>query len=344
MPVCLSNEMKNTKIYDPEYIRSTVLRAYGERIDISGKIARSTRIARARSIYLAKIDKVFSLLADLVGRCARLPRSSSMHPFYAEIALIASEKMYDNLIDKCRRVVHIVTNLYRDYRKRITESEDPAEIEALSREYVGRVLSTVRRGLRGIELLRKAVEEVSRSPCISEEAINIVVCGMPQVGKSTLVSRISSAKPETSPFPFTTKRVIMGHLDIEGRRIAIIDTPGILDRPLEDMNEIEMKAIAAIKNLADLALFLIDPRKGAYYSLAEQLRVLRSITSLLGIERVIVLINKVDAASKEEIEEVLEILKSNGYEKIYLISALTGYGLDLLLKELANVKTEKSEI
>lgn len=344
MPVCLSNEMKNTKIYDPEYIRSTVLRAYGERIDISGKIARSTRIARARSIYLAKIDKVFSLLADLVGRCARLPRSSSMHPFYAEIALIASEKMYDNLIDKCRRVVHIVTNLYRDYRKRITESEDPAEIEALSREYVGRVLSTVKRGLRGIELLRKAVEEVSRSPCISEEAINIVVCGMPQVGKSTLVSRISSAKPETSPFPFTTKRVIMGHLDIDGRRIAIIDTPGILDRPLEDMNEIEMKAIAAIKNLADLALFLIDPRKGAYYSLAEQLRVLRSITSLLGIERVIVLINKVDAASKEEIEEVLEILKSNGYKKIYLISALTGYGLDLLLKQLAIVKTEKSEL
>jgi len=336
--------MRNIKIYDPEYIRSMVLRAYGERIDISGKIARSTKVVRARSIYLAKIDKVFSLLADLVGKCARLPRSSSMHPFYAEIALIASEKMYDNLIDKCRRVIHIVTNLYRDYRRRIVESEDPVEIEALSREYVGRALSTVRRGLRSIELLRKAIEEVSRSPCISEEAINIVVCGMPQVGKSTLVSRISSAKPETSPFPFTTKRVIMGHLDIGGRRIAIIDTPGILDRPLEDMNEIEMKAVAAIKNLADLALFLIDPRKGAYYSLAEQLRVLRSVTSLLGMEKVDVLINKVDAASKEEVEEVLEILKSNGYEKIYLISVLTGYGLDLLLKELANVKTEKPKL
>ncbi|HWQ16697.1 MAG TPA: GTPase [Sulfolobales archaeon] len=338
MPVCLSNEMRNTKIYDPEYIRSTVLRAYRERINISGKIARSTRIARARSIYLAKMDRVFSLLADLISRCARLPRSSSMHPFYAEIALIASENMYDDLIDRCRRVVHIVTSLYRDYRRRIAESEDPAEIETLTREYVGRVLSTVRRGLRGIELLRKAVEEVSRSPCISEEAINIVVCGMPQVGKSTLVSRISTAKPETSPFPFTTKRVIMGHLEIEGRRIAIIDTPGILDRPLEDMNEIEMKAVAAIKNLADLALFLIDPRRGAYYSLAEQLRVLRSVTSLLGMGRIVVLINKVDAASKEEIGEVLEILKSNGYEKIYLISALTGHGLDLLSKELASVK------
>ncbi len=335
MPGCLSNVMRNAKIYDPTYIRSAVLRAYEERIDISGRLARSPRIVRARSIYLAKMDRIFSLLADLVGRCARLPKSSSMHPFYAEIALIASENMYDSLIDRCRRAIHVITSLYRDYRRKIVESEDPAEVRRLSREYVGRVLSIVKRGLRGVELLRKALEEISRSPCVSEETINIVVCGMPQVGKSTLVSRISSAKPETSPFPFTTKNVVMGHLEIGGRVIAIIDTPGILDRPLEEMNEIEMKAVAAIRSLADLALFIIDPRRGAYYNLAEQLKVLRSVTEILGKERIVIVINKVDAASKDEVNEALRILGSNGYEKIHIISALTGYGVDVLLEEMA---------
>ncbi len=339
---CLSNEMRGTRIYDPAYIRDAVLKAYEEKIDISGKIARSSKISRARSIYLAKVDRVFSLLADLVGRCARLPRSSSMHPFYAEIAMIASEKMYDSLIDRCRRAVYIVTSLYREYRRRITGSEDPVEVEKLSREFVGRALSTVRRGLRGIDLLGRAVEEISRSPCISEEAINIVVCGMPQVGKSTLVSRISSAKPETSPFPFTTKNIVMGHLEVGGEVIVVIDTPGILDRPIDEMNEIELKAVAAIKNLADLALFLIDPRRGSYYSLSEQLEVLKSVTELLGWDKIIIAVNKVDAASKEEIDNALEILRVSGYDKIYLISALTGQGLDLLLEGLAKRKTESS--
>lgn len=342
MARCLSSDMRGIKIHDPEYIRDAVLKAYEERIDISGRLARSPRISRARSIYLAKIDRIFSLLADLVGKCARLPRTSSMHPFYAEIALIASEKMYDDLVDRCKRAVYIISSLYREYRRRIIESEDPDEVEKLSREYVGRVISTIKRGLRGIELLRRAVEELSRSPCISEEALNIVVCGMPQVGKSTLVSRISTAKPKTSPFPFTTKSVIMGHLEIGGRLIAIIDTPGILDRPVEEMNEIEMRAVAAIKNLADLALFLIDPRRGSYYSLEEQLGVLKNVADLLGREKIVVAINKVDIASKEEIGKALEILRIDGYERIYLISALTGYGVDLLLEDMSRYQPKGS--
>jgi len=166
---------------------------------------------------------------------------------------------------------------------------------------------------------------------------------MPQVGKSTLVSRISTAKPETSPFPFTTKRVIMGHLDLGDRRLSIIDTPGILDRPVEEMNEIELRAVSAIKHLADLAVFLIDPRRGAYYTLDQQLRVLQGVEKILGKDRVLVAINKVDAASREEVEGCLSRLKSLGYDQVYMISALKGEGVgDLIRGVIENLSNREA--
>ncbi|MEM1611407.1 MAG: GTPase [Sulfolobales archaeon] len=332
MSECLSNSIKTVRIYSYEDIRNAVLKSYMDRSDLSASLLKKNRIIKARAIYVSKLDRIFSLLASYMGACARLPRLASMHPFYSEIAVIASGGKYEELLDRCKRAIHLITKLYREYRKRIIESEDPSEIKKLAREYVGRSLSIIRRGLKGVEILRNAINEISKSPCISSDMANVVICGMPQVGKSTLVSRISTAKPETSPFPFTTKRVIMGHIDLGGRRVSIIDTPGILDRPIEEMNEIELKAVSAIKHLADIAVFLIDPRRGAYYSLEQQLRVLDSVEKIIRKEKILIAINKIDILSKEEIELCISRLRERGYENIYMISALKGEGIDDLVK------------
>jgi nucleolar GTP-binding protein len=341
MSECLSKTLGSARIYEPEAVRNAVLKIYMERVDLTGRVLRSDKITRARAIYIAKLDRLFSIIVDHIGRCARLPKSSSMHPFYAEIATIASNGRYDELIDRCRRAIHLVTLLYKEYRRKILSSEDPSEIKRYVREYVGRSLSITRRGLRGIEVMRRAIDEIRKSPCISGDTINIVISGMPQVGKSTLVSRISSAKPETSPFPFTTKRVIMGHLVFGDRRIAVIDTPGILDRSLEEMNKIELKAVSAIKHLADIAIFMLDPRRGAYYDLEQQLNVLKSVERIIDKSRIIVAINKIDISSKEEIDACIELLKRIGYERVHLISAIDGRGLDSLLKEALKVAEER---
>jgi nucleolar GTP-binding protein len=333
MAECLSNALKGMRINGYEDIRQAVLRSYMGRSNLPGSALRGDRVTRARAIYIAKLDKVFSILSRSISLCAGLPKLASMHPFYAEVAIIASESKYEELLDKCKKAVHIITKLYKEYRKKIVASENPSEIKKLVREYVGRVLSIVRRGLRDVEILRRAINEISKSPCISEDTVGIVICGMPQVGKSTLVSSVSTAKPETSPFPFTTKRVIMGHIDFEGRKISIIDTPGILDRPIDEMNEIELKAVSAIKHLADVAIFLIDPRRSAYYPLEHQLKVLDSIEKIIKKEKILVAVNKIDIATKEEIERCLAMLKSKGYNKVYLISALKREGVDSLIKD-----------
>ncbi|GAH40561.1 unnamed protein product [marine sediment metagenome] len=76
----------------------------------------------------------------------------------------------------------------------------------------------------------------------------VVVAGYPNVGKSSIVKNISTNKKiEVQEYPFTTKKLNMGHLELERRfdkiRIQCLDTPGILDRPMAKRNNIELQAI-----------------------------------------------------------------------------------------------------
>ena len=63
----------------------------------------------------------------------------------------------------------------------------------------------------------------------------------PNVGKSSFVNKITRANVEVQPYAFTTKSLYVGHTDYQYLRWQVIDTPGILDQPLEDRNTIEMQ-------------------------------------------------------------------------------------------------------
>ena len=58
----------------------------------------------------------------------------------------------------------------------------------------------------------------------------------PQVGKSSFINKVSNANVEVQPYAFTTKSLFIGHLDYKYMRWQVIDTPGILDHPLEERN------------------------------------------------------------------------------------------------------------
>ena len=63
---------------------------------------------------------------------------------------------------------------------------------------------------------------------------------------------------EVNHYPFTTKRIHVGHFTFRRLQYQIVDTPGLLDRPMENRNQIEMQAISALEHLGSLVLFLID--------------------------------------------------------------------------------------
>tara|TARA_B100001559_G_scaffold297060_2_gene280576 strand:- start:290 stop:1330 length:1041 start_codon:yes stop_codon:yes gene_type:complete len=145
-----------------------------------------------------------------------------------------------------------------------------------------------------LEWLNKARDILRELPSIDPANPCIVVAGAPNVGKSALITALSSGEPEVAAYPFTTKRLHLGHFTHRRRKYQMVDTPGLLDRPNIERNAIEMQAIAALENTGDVVLFLIDPSESGGTPLDEQLSLLGEVKSLIRARGFILVRSKAD--------------------------------------------------
>ncbi len=286
---------------------------------------------------LRLMGRVYDIITGRLLFVKHLPSPKSMPPFYAELAELACNGMYGKCVYRLRYMPRILRRIYETYRYRILASENPREASRLRREAVGRMISVLRRE-KCLGIVKRGVIALSRAPGIVMDEPKIIIAGAPSSGKSTLLSRLSRARPEIASYPFTTKSIMVGHMFLGETRYQLIDTPGILDRPLEERNEIEMKAILAIRHLADSLIFLVDPSPQAYYDLKQQFSLLdNTITRITGRERIIVGVNKADLLGVGEAETIVEELRRRGYENVYVVSAETGLGLEPMVEAACRI-------
>lgn len=177
--------------------------------------------------------------------------------------------------------------------------------------------------------------KLKRIPDINPELQTIVVAGPPNVGKSSFVKRVSTAKPEVREYPFTTKSLILGHIIFEDLYIQVLDTPGLLDKPLSKRNKVELQAILALKHLASVVIFMIDPSERCGYELEYQVNVYREVSEYFKEIPIIVCLNKIDVADEMSIELAKKLLDREAIE----ISVLKGINVkEVVLKALMHLK------
>jgi len=149
------------------------------------------------------------------------------------------------------------------------------------REAYGRISSVMRQVGPALAWLSEARETLKRLPKIDPVLPCIVVCGAPNVGKSAFISALSTGTMEVNHYPFTTKQIHVGHFTHRRLAYQMVDTPGLLDRPMEQRNHIEMQAIAALEHIGSLVLFLVDESESCGTPYEEQLNLLQEVKSLL---------------------------------------------------------------
>ncbi|MEM4373024.1 MAG: GTPase [Metallosphaera sp.] len=289
---------------------------------IGGKTVKEREIRRLKD-YRDRIEVYVNFVRAF-------PRVDELHPFYKTSLEIASGSL--DRVKMCLSAISRHANMAQRMLEKymvMIKREPEEKANSLMRAGFGRASSILRRMNECVEWISGVVTVVSKGKAIDPELPTVMVAGPPNVGKSTLVSKISSARPEIANYPFTTKEIHVGHMDC-GVKVQVIDTPGILDRPDAERNVIERKAVNALRNLNGLIVFLFDVSTSSMYGADEQLNIMREVKSLG--KPVILAMNKIDAVDENMRREILSRVGG----KVLEISSEQGTGIPELKREIFN--------
>lgn len=174
---------------------------------------------------------------------------------------------------------------------------------------------------------------------------DVGLVGLPNAGKSTLISRLTAAHPKIADYPFTTLAPVLGIMDLgDGRSVVIADMPGII----EDAHEGKGLGLEFLKHIerTGLLTYVIDA-SGFDTPPEEALEIVKKELEEYNPELVkrpsILAFNKMDVLAYDENakERLLDIARKHGFkdEDVVFVSAVTGEGLDDL-RRLIRSKVE----
>lgn len=165
--------------------------------------------------------------------------------------------------------------------------------------------------------------------------------GMPNAGKSTLLSRLSAANPKIASYPFTTLEPQLGILQFGFREPCVLaDIPGLIEGAHQGLG-LGHKFLRHVERTRVL-LHVIDasaPGEQPFDNFQIMENELKQYSEELVGRRHLVFLNKTDLLSAEELAQLFEKFSAAGCE-ILAGSSLTGHGLDKLRDRLAEILDE----
>ncbi len=169
--------------------------------------------------------------------------------------------------------------------------------------------------------------------------------GLPNAGKSTLLSRISAAKPEIANYPFTTIRPNLGMAQVSDERsVLIADIPGLIEGASEGkgLGDEFLRHVERTKVLVHLIDAYNDDVSDAYKIIRKELA---DYKTDLSAKPEVIVITKTENLDQEIIDDIVNRLKKQAGKsaKIMAISSRSGQGLKELLYEVAS-QADKQKI
>lgn len=265
---------------------------------------------------IAKIDKSGNYLEKALMTVVHdFPSIDNLDPFYRDLvkSVIDTDKTLQAL-SKISSVGKIIKKQRIQYIVRLKEMRfekgGNKNAKQISNAFFGRIASLIKSLREPIKIYNDAAKKMRELPSIKTSEESIIFAGFPNVGKSTLLKKITGSKVKVAAYPFTTKGLNVGYIEKKHIQIQVIDTPGLLDRPLHERNNIEMKAINAMQYLDGTILFVVDPTD----DLDCQRGLFDELKKLFTRQKFIIVINKSDIATQEQIKNAEQ--KFKGMKKI----------------------------
>lgn len=282
------------KVEKPSHYLDVAFRRGRDKIGVTRQKAKGPRIEKSKTIELVRLRVVRNSLVKALDKIGlSFPSFDSMAEFYRELVRVTIDygetKKSLGAMQWAKRQVD---KFFAVYSKKIKRAKDISSVNQYRREFYGRVSSIfkqIRNELRILELARKIMRGF---PTIKTQMFTVALFGFPNVGKSTLLARISSAKPEIAAYAFTTKAINIGYAIHGSKKIQVLDVPGTLNR-FEKMNNIEKQAHLAVKYVANQVVYVFDLTEP--YPIEDQIKLYNKVKKM----KPIVYLSKCDILEKE---------------------------------------------
>ncbi len=289
-----------------------------------------TRFDRSRLRAQLKVVRSGAVVLRHLGAAAKPFRGPGLVDFERRLVAEAfGSGQLEHSLDRVHRATERIRGLGRDEKRSIASASSEAEFAEGVRRFYGKLASFVREvdeDLRELERIRRYLAD---RPKVDPAQPTLVVAGFPNVGKSSLVARLSTARPKVASYPFTTLSVAVGHADLGFDRLQVMDTPGVLGRPTRS-NPAEAEAEIAVASAASAVLFVLDPTELSGYPLEDQERLLARWREEFPTLPFVVVETKSDLAP------------GSGRPDRLRVSAQTGEGIDALRTRIEEILSARA--
>ena len=301
------------------------------------------KVQRIRQFYMRKVrftgDGFVEKLQEIVDS---FPRINDLHPFHRDLLDTLYEKNHYKIsLASLSRAKTLIEGVSRDYVRLLKFGQSLFQCKQLKRAALGRMATIIKRLKDPLQYLEQVRQHLGRLPSIDPNTRTLLICGYPNVGKSSFLKSITKADVDVQPYAFTTKALYVGHFDYKYLRVQAIDTPGILDRPTEEMNNIEMQSIYAVAHLRSCVMYFMDLSEQCGFSIEDQVKLFHSIKPLFANKTVMVVINKVDLKRVSDLtpeqQDLLKTVSEQNNVEIHELSCATEENV----MQIRNIACEK---
>ncbi|MBT5023551.1 GTP-binding protein [Candidatus Woesearchaeota archaeon] len=288
---------------------------------------KASKLSKSRTLELMKITTIQKvLIKHLKNIVEKFPSIDELPDFYQELINCTLDK--DELKKSLGGVSWAITRIglfSKKYSGKIKAGREIITINSQRKEYYGRICSVLKQIDKFLVVIEKSRRIMKSYPSIKTNIPTIAIFGFPNIGKTTLLSKLTGSTPDIQPYAFTTKGLNIGYIKKSYKKLQVIDTPGSLDR-FDKLNNIEKQAYLALKHCAQKVIYVFDLTEP--FPIEDQLELFKKLKKQLAKEQeIVVYFSKSDILDKQIITEFIKNSKlSNAY-----------FNAELLLDKLKHI-------
>jgi len=165
---------------------------------------------------------------------------------------------------------------------------------------------------------------------------DVGLVGFPNAGKSSLLRKISAAKPKVADYPFTTLEPKLGVVRANDDEVVVADIPGLLSGAHKGngLGFQFLKHIERCKSIIHLIDVTNEDIFSEYKTICEELD---KYDQSIKKKKKIIALNKCDLITDSQIKKIKKDFENELQNNVYMISAISGYGIEKITKQILKI-------